>query len=140
VRSPQWFALLNAIWSLYPSTGSTIMRTAAVRAAGGYSDADSGDDWCLGVSLAFRGRLGWSERPGRLYQVHSGSIMAERMFAPDLVRHAAVVRHRIRTDHDIPEWARRLLPLLWLGQCAAIAAHVALERLRHSPLPKGRLP
>ena len=130
VRSPHRFAFLNAIWSLYPSTGSTIMRTDAVRAAGGYGDADSGDDWCLGVSLAFRGRLGWSERPGRLYHVHPGSIMAERMSPPDLIRHAAVVRERIRTDPGIPEWARRSLPLLWVGQRAAIAAHVALERLR----------
>ena len=46
VGSPHRFEFLNAIWSLYPSTGSTIMRTDAVRAAGGYSDADSGDDGC----------------------------------------------------------------------------------------------
>jgi glycosyltransferase involved in cell wall biosynthesis len=28
------------------------------RAAAGYGDAESGEDWCLGVSLAFRGRIG----------------------------------------------------------------------------------
>ena len=135
VRSPQRFALLNAIWSLYPSTGSTVMRTDAIRAAGGYSDADSGEDWCLGVSLAFRGRLGWSERPGRLYRVHPGSTQAQHMAPADMMRHARAVRHRIRTDSGIPEWARRSLPLLWLGQRAAIAAHVALERLRHPRHP-----
>lgn len=130
VRAPRAFAVLHAMWSLYPSTGSTIMRTEVVRAAGGYSDADSGDDWCLGVSLAFRGALGWSERPGRLYDVHPGSIMAERMTPPDLIRHASVVRERIRADPGMPEWARQSLPLLWLGQRAAIAAHFALERGR----------
>jgi glycosyltransferase involved in cell wall biosynthesis len=130
VGAPRTFALLHAIWSLYPSTGSTIMRTEAVRAAGGYSDADSGDDWCLGVSLAFRGPLGWSERPGRLYHVHAGSITAERMAPPDLIRHARVVRERIRTDPGVPAWARRSLPLIRLGQRAAIGAHVALEWAR----------
>ena len=130
VHSRQRFALLNAIWSLYPSTGSTIMRTDAVRAAGGFGDADSGEDWCLGVSLAFRGRIGWSERPGRLYRVHPGSTLAQHMAPDDMLRHARVVRERIRTDPGIPEWARRSLPLLWVGQRAAIAAHRALERLR----------
>ncbi len=130
VRAPRAFATLDAMWSIYPTTGCTIMRAEVVRAAGGYSDADSGDDWCLGVSLAFRGRLGWSERPGRLYRVHPGSIMAERMTPPDLIRHARVVRERIRTDPGVPEWARRALPLVALGQRAAIEAHLALERAR----------
>ncbi|HEY3945136.1 MAG TPA: glycosyltransferase [Solirubrobacteraceae bacterium] len=130
LRSPRRFAFLDAIWSLYPSTGSTIMLADAVRAAGGYADADSGEDWCLGVSLAFRGRLEWSERPGRLYRVHPGSTQAQHMAPADMLRHARAVRHRICTDPGIPEWARWSLPLLWLGQRAAIAAHVALERLR----------
>ena len=135
MRSSRRFAFLNAIWSLYPSTGSTIMRTDAVRAAGGYGDADSGEDWCLGVSLAFRGRLGWSERPGRLYRVHPGSTQAQHMAPPDMLRHARGVRERIRTDPGIPEWARRSLPLLWVGQRAAIGAHVSLERLRQPRHP-----
>lgn len=138
VRAPHAFALLHAMWSLYPSTGSTIMRTDAVRAAGGFSDADSGDDWCLGVSLAFRGLLGWSERPGRLYHVHPGSMMAERTSPPDLVRDASVVRERIRSDPGVPRWARRSLPLLGVGQRAAIEAHLALEELRsRNPVTRG---
>lgn len=132
VRAPRLFALLDSIWSLYPSTGATIIRTELARAAGGFGDADSGEDWCLGVSLAFRGRVGWSERPGRLYRVHSGSTWAQHMGPVDLARHARVVRERIRSDPGIPEWARRSLPLLWLSQHAAIAAHLALQRLRQS--------
>ena len=129
VRWPRRFAFLHSIWSLYPSTGSTIIRTEFARAAGGYPDADSGEDWCLGVSLAFRGRVGWSERPGRLYRVHHGSTWAQHV-PSNLIRHARVVRERIRTDPGIPEWARRALPLLWLGQRAAIAAHLTLSRVR----------
>jgi hypothetical protein len=129
VRWPRLFAVLHSIWSLYPSSGPTIIRTELARAVGGYSDADSSEGWCLGVSLAFRGRMGWSERPGQLYRVHTGSTWGQNN-AANLARHAAVVRHRIRTDPGIPDWARRSLPLLWLGQRAAIAAHVALERAR----------
>lgn len=132
VRSPRQFALLDSLWSLYPTTGATIIRTELAREAGGYADADSGEDWCLGVSLAFRGRMGWSERPGRLYRVHPGSTLAQNMALADLIRHASVVRHRIRTDPGIPNSARRSLPLIWLGQHAAIATHVALECLRQA--------
>lgn len=129
VRWPRLFAILHSTWSLYPSSGPTIIRTELARAVGGYSDADAGEGWCLGVSLAFRGRMGWSERPGQLYRVHSGSTSGRNNTAR-LARHARLVRHRIRTDSGIPEWARRSLPLLWLGQHAAIAAHLALERQR----------
>jgi glycosyltransferase involved in cell wall biosynthesis len=130
VRAPRTFALVHAIWSVYPSTGATIIRTGLAQSAGGFGDADSGEDWSLGVSLAFRGRLGWSERAGRLYRVHPGSTRAQHMAPADLVMHGRAVRERIRTDPGVPEWARRSVPLLWLGQRAAIAAHVALKWAR----------
>lgn len=130
VRSPRACAFLHSMWSLYPSTGATIIRTQAARAAGGYGDSDSGEDWCLGVSLAFRAQMGWSERPGRLYRVHPGSIWAQNAGASDLLRHARAVRERIRSDPGVPGWARALLPLIWLGQHAAVAAHLQLEALR----------
>ena len=58
------------------------MRTELARTAGGYADAESGEDWCLGVSLAFRGRIGWSERPGRVYRLHPRSVWARHMTVP----------------------------------------------------------
>src|SRR3954468_4561792 len=100
-RRPALFALLDCVWSLYPTTGATIMRTDLVRSAGGYGDAESGDDWCLGVSLAFRGRVGWNERPGRTYRLHSRSIWSRHSRAGDLLRHAGMVRERIRSDPAI---------------------------------------
>jgi glycosyltransferase involved in cell wall biosynthesis len=130
VRAPALFALLDSIWSLYPTTGATIMRTELVRAAGGFGDMSSGEDWCLGVSLAFRGRIGWSEMPGRLYRVHPGSTRAQHMTLRDQRRNARNVRARIRTDAGIPRWARRSLPLIAFGQFGARGAHVAVVGLR----------
>ena len=132
VGAPPVFAALHAVWSLYPTTGATIMRTALVTAAGGYSDTESGEDWCLGVSLAFRGRIGWSERPGRIYRIHDQSVLARHMTAAHLRRHARAVRARIREDTGVPAWMSVSLPLVALGQYAAIAAHVAIAALRRA--------
>lgn len=56
------FSFFNTVWSLLPTQGATLMRTDAVRAAGGYSDSDGGEDWAMGVSLS---QLG----PVRLVQI-----------------------------------------------------------------------
>lgn len=132
LSSPRLFALLHSTWSLYPTTGATIMRTDAVRSAGGFGDAETGEDWFLGVSLAFRGRFGWSERPGRVYRVHARSNWARH--EADLgyqLEHARTVRERIRSDTGIPRWARSLLPLIQFGQYVAIAGHAAVVAYRH---------
>ena len=68
------FALLDCIWSLFPIQGCALMRTDQVRAAGGYADADWGDDWVLAVSLAFRGRVEVHDRLGRRYRDNPGSL------------------------------------------------------------------
>jgi glycosyltransferase involved in cell wall biosynthesis len=130
VGVPPIFALLHSVWSVYPTTGSTIMRTELVNAAGGYSDDESGEDWCLGVSLAFRGRIGWSERPGRIYRLDDQSVLARHMTVPHLLLHARKVRERIRGDAGMPAWARSILPLIQLGQYTAVAAHLAISALR----------
>lgn len=124
------FALLDSVWSLYPTTGATIMRTEMVRAAGGFGDSDSGEDWCLGVSLAFRGRIGWSEVPGRMYRLHDRSMRARHLSLRDQRRNARNVRARIRADAGIPGWARRMLPLIAVGQYAALAGHVLVRCVR----------
>ena len=130
VRMPRLFALLDSTWSLYPTTGATIIRTELARGGGGYADAESGEDWCLGVSLAFRGRIGWSERPGRVYRLHPQSVWARHMTVRHQLRHARAVRARIRTDSGIATWARLALPLIQLGQYLAVAGHVAVSAAR----------
>lgn len=127
VRHWRLFALLHCVWSVYPTTGATIMSTEAVKTCGGYTAANSGDDWGLGVALLFRGRVGWDERPGRLYRDTPGSIWARHSSPPHLVGHARAVRERIASDPGIPAWAKTLLPLVAAAQYTALALHEALR-------------
>ena len=135
-RLPTTFAVLNSIWSLYPTTGATIMRASAAKAAGGYAAIESGEDWVLGASLAFRGTLGWSERPGRVYRIHEGSVLARHGTVGHLRRSAAAVRQRLRDDPGIPRRVAAALPLIVVGQQLAIGTHLVvrmLRRLRRAP-------
>jgi glycosyltransferase involved in cell wall biosynthesis len=127
---PRLFAVIDCVWSMFPTTGATVMRTALVRACGGYTDADSGDDWCLGAVLVFRGRVGWSERPGRRYLRHEGSIWDVHGSARHQLEHAAAVRRRLAADAAVPAWLRSALPVVALAQSSAVAAHVVVAQLR----------
>jgi glycosyltransferase involved in cell wall biosynthesis len=117
-RAP--FAVAHCVWSLFPTTGSTIMRTAAVRDAGGYADANSGEDWVLGVSLAFRGRVVFDARPGRVYRRHPGSLWESRRSREHLLSHARAVRERIRRDPGIPRPIKLAVPVIGGLQILAI--------------------
>lgn len=130
IGHPRLFALVDCIWSMFPTTGATLMRTDVVRGAGGYSETDSGDDWCLGVALALRGRFGWSERPGRHYLQHEGSIWDTYGGARHQLVHAAAVRRRLGVDEAAPRWLRKALPLVALAQWGAVGAHLGASRLR----------
>jgi hypothetical protein len=107
------FAVLNAVSSLYPVTGA-VMRTAAAREAC-FPPASGGDDWVMGVSMAFRGRVTVRSEPGRIYRRHPGSVSASWTTANALA-HADMVRQRMRADPAVPVATRRLLPAIWLGQ------------------------
>jgi hypothetical protein len=133
VSAPTLFSLLDCVWSLYPTTGATIMKTTLVKDAGGYAPTDSGQDWVLGVSLAFRGRIGWTERPGRVYRIHSQSVLARHAGSRDLLAKARDVRERLRADSGVPGWVRRALPMIAVAQYTAIGLHFGLgysRRLR----------
>jgi glycosyltransferase involved in cell wall biosynthesis len=106
-RRPGLFALAHSVWSLFPSTGATIMRTEPVMESGGYDAvALSGEDWVLGVSLAYRGRIGVRDRPGRVYRRLGESLWQENRAPATQLAHAAAVRERLRQDLAIPRWAR----------------------------------
>ena len=124
---PGLFAVAHSVWSLFPTTGATIMRTQAARDAGGYGSGDSGEDWVLGVSLVFRGRVGWSEQPGRLYRLHRTSVWAGHADVAHQLLHAREVRRRIWSDKEIPSAVRASVPLLALAQYAAIVLHVGVD-------------
>jgi glycosyltransferase involved in cell wall biosynthesis len=125
------FALANTVWSLYPVQGCTIMRTRDALEAGGYPDADWGDDWVLGMSLAFRGSVELHERFGLLYRATPGSLWRTPKSAAELANSARLVRTRIRDDPGLPAWARALLPAIASLQLLAVyAARPVYRRLR----------
>jgi glycosyltransferase involved in cell wall biosynthesis len=125
---PRLFAFCHAIWALFPTTGATIVRTATVRDCKGYADADSGEDWVLGVSLAFRGRIELHERPGRVYRRLGESLWERRRSPRDLTAHAAAVRRRMRSDPGVPGLARAAIPLLAALQAIVLVGLAPLAR------------
>jgi GT2 family glycosyltransferase len=139
VRRPRLLALVISVWSVFPTTGATIMRTDAVRAGGGYGDADSGDDWCLEATLAWRGRFAWDPQPGRIYLQRPGSVWHEHRSLVHQRAHARRVRARLAHDAALPRAVRALLPEVALAQSVAIGGYLVVRgvrriaRIRHRP-------
>ncbi|HTN24554.1 MAG TPA: glycosyltransferase [Solirubrobacteraceae bacterium] len=134
-RCPRAFALANAVWSLLPTQGATIMRTADARAAGGYADRTHGEDWALATSLAWRGRIRFSGEPALVYRWRGDSPGRDgsATVAATLRANAAGVRERLRADPAVPPAARRSLALVAAGQWLAIrAVRPAFVRLRRA--------
>jgi glycosyltransferase involved in cell wall biosynthesis len=133
-RHPRLLALAHSIWSLYPTQGCAMIRTRLAREAGGYGDASGGEDWVLGVSLAFRGRVLISERIGLYYHPREESLWRANRQARDLLRATALIRERLRRDPAIPGWARLVIPGIALLQLIAIyllrPAYLAARSLR----------
>jgi glycosyltransferase involved in cell wall biosynthesis len=129
------FAAIDGVWSMFPTTGATVMRTHIVRGCGGFGDADSGEDWSLGAVLVWRGRVGWSERPGRRYLQHDESAWNLLGSPRHQLRNARAVRERLRRDRGIPAWARAFVPVLAVLQIAAIGAHAAAPTLKRVVRP-----
>ena len=102
---PPLFALGHSVWSLFPSTGATIMRTALVRDAVATTPAEAAETGCWEhrwPSGADRRR----DRPGRVYRRLGESLWQENMAPARQLANAAAVRERLRTDPAIPGWAR----------------------------------
>lgn len=130
-QAPLLLALANAVWSLLPTQGATIIRTEQACAAGGYGDCDHGEDWVLAVSLAFRGRIAFEERIGLIYRSRADSPGASPRRAAVLLADARRVRARLRADPAVPPGIRVSLPAIALAQwLAARIAHPAYRRVR----------
>jgi glycosyltransferase involved in cell wall biosynthesis len=117
---PRLFALANTVWSLLPTQGATIMRTADARAAGGYGDRSQGEDWALGAALAWHGRVRLTHEPGLVYRWRFDSPGQPGADA-DLLANARALRERLRADPALPGLARRSLPALTAAQWIAVA-------------------
>jgi hypothetical protein len=70
-----------------------VLRTEGVRDAGGFADADIGEDWRLAARLVRRGRLICLSQPVRIYHRHAS---AARMTAAS--HSTSAVRTTVRTD------------------------------------------
>lgn len=124
-RFPHAFALLNAATSLYPVIGAALNTQAAQDV--GFPDADIGDDWAVGTSLAFRGRIAVDPLPGRRYRAHSGSV-SSGWTRGEVLAGAATVRRHLRSDTSAPIYVRGAVPLIAAAQHAVLRA---LRPLRH---------
>jgi hypothetical protein len=126
-RAPRLFALANTVWSLLPTQGATIMRTADVRSAGGYGDRSQGEDWALAASLAWRGRVRLVHEAGLVYRWRFDSPGREGAEA-NLLDNARFLRERLGADAEIPRLARMALPLIAAAQWAAVTLARPLVR------------
>jgi hypothetical protein len=118
------FALANAVWSLLPTQGCTIMRVRQVRSSGGYADSSTGEDWVLATSLSFRGQQSFADRPGLLYHQSVNSPGVRPLDRTTLLENARRVRDRIASDPETPAYLKPLLPMVQLAQwLAASVAH-----------------
>lgn len=110
---PPAFAVANAMWSLLPTQGATLLRTELVREVGGYDDSDrGGDDWPFCAALAFRGPIAFSTAPGLVYRWRPASPGGEETPRPLIAANAVRVRRRLERDAGLPRWTRWVLPTL----------------------------
>jgi glycosyltransferase involved in cell wall biosynthesis len=130
------FQLANAVWSLLPTQGCTIMRVDDVRACGGYGDRVYGEDWVLAVSLTLRGPVRFLSSAGLRYHRRGDSPGSRALSTELLLDNARSVRERIRTDPASPRWLLALMPLIAVMQTiAARIAHPAYRSLRRLRWP-----
>jgi glycosyltransferase involved in cell wall biosynthesis len=116
---PRLLALTTSISSQMPTVGA-MMRTDQVRDAGGFPDLETGDDWVLGVALAFRGRVGVLDHVGRIYHQHDDSVWANRQTPGHLLEHARAVRSALSEDPAVPGPVKCGLPAIALAQWLVI--------------------
>ena len=110
-RHRRLFALANLRYNCFPVVGG-ILRTEAVRDAGGFGDVDVGEDWILGAQLAFRGPIGFERTPTFLRRVHRGSLWYRPHSPDDYLARADLLRVRVARDPTVPRLVKAALPLV----------------------------
>jgi glycosyltransferase involved in cell wall biosynthesis len=110
-RFPRLFAVAGLRYNCFPVVGG-ILRTEAVRDAGGFGDGNVGEDWILGAQLAFRGPIEFHREPSFLRRVHAGSLWYRRHEPAEYLARCDLLRERVRHDPSVPRWVKAGLPLL----------------------------
>jgi glycosyltransferase involved in cell wall biosynthesis len=96
-RHRRLFALATALRNAYPTTAALI-RTAALREAGGFADADHEEDWLPAVTLAARGDVDLDARPGRRYRVSDRSLYGSGASLATMRSNRRALRRALRRD------------------------------------------
>jgi glycosyltransferase involved in cell wall biosynthesis len=121
---PRLLALVNTV-RMVASVSCTVLDTAAVREAGGFSGARVEQDWALSAALAFRGPVVAGTRPVKVHRVRPGSLSHQKAADWRLASAARrEVRRRLRHDPRVPVAVRWAAPIL-----ACLHARPALRRL-----------
>jgi glycosyltransferase involved in cell wall biosynthesis len=115
VRRRRAFALYMLGRCALPLTTRTVLRTNAVRDAGGFGSGSLAEDWTLGAALAFRGAVEFHRRPGHLYRQHTGSLFRRDHPAATYDTALQELRMRLNTDPAVPQWVKAALPLVGLA-------------------------
>jgi glycosyltransferase involved in cell wall biosynthesis len=128
-RHRRLFALATALRNAYPMTAALI-RTAALRDAGGFADADHEEDWLPAVTLAARGEVDLDARPGRRYRISDRSLYGSGADLATLRGNRRALRRALRRDPRT-----RTLALVAGGALAAV--HVVSACLKVVPRRRG---
>lgn len=130
---PRLFALYMALRMALPTTTVTVFRTSAVLAAGGYGDANLGEDWALAAAVALRGGVEQHARPGAHVRLHRGSLFNRPLARAEVEASMRALRRRLASDPCTPRWLRLALgPIGAFHNLKARAA--ASARLGPGPL------
>jgi glycosyltransferase involved in cell wall biosynthesis len=123
------FAMVTALRNAYPTTG-VLMRTDAMRAAGGFADADHEEDWLPAVALAARGDIDLDTRPGRRYRMSERSLYGAGADLATMRANRRELRRALRRD---PRTRAFALPGGW----ALAGAHAVSARVKAGPRRRG---
>jgi hypothetical protein len=95
-RLPRVLGWVNAVWPVISLQGCAVLRTEAVRLAGGYCEVSTGEEWALGAILGFRGRLAFTQVPVLSYDIGPDSPGITWVSVRALLAGAGRVRQRLR--------------------------------------------
>jgi glycosyltransferase involved in cell wall biosynthesis len=103
------FGIACLVRNRFPVVGS-ILQTAAVCDAGGFSDLNYCEDWGLATSLAFRGPVYLIQDAALMSRIHEGSMIHREGTPSGIVRMLVPLYRRWIRDPSIPWWAKMMFP------------------------------
>lgn len=102
--------LASVVRNRFATVGS-VLRTEAVRHAGGFSDLSYCEDWSLSTALAFRGRVYLVQEEAFLSRIHAGSMIHREGTPAGIIRALVPLYRRWLFDRAIPLWLKPLFLL-----------------------------